>query len=451
MYAVDVPDTLRDLRARIRGFIDEQVIPVEASLLGLKSLPRLRSLISEAKQLGLWGLGHPVEVGGGGLSVVGQVLVNEVIGRSEPGTAVLGFHSLDDVLRIQRFGSPEQKNRWVQPLAEGEIFAGLAMTEPDVAGSDPGIMRSPAYLDGDTWVLDGRKWFTTWADRAAFLLVIANTDPTAQVARRFSAFIVARETPGLRIERMIPVMGDTESIYGQIALEGVRLPPEAMLGPRGDGLVVAGWHSETSRLLDAIRWVGRAQRAFELMCQRANVRWAHGAYLRDEGEVHRYLAESATAIHAARLMALDAAHTIQAGQAARVKTSLVQLNAARALQDVTDRAIQVHGAAGVSGDLPLERMYRHARLARLHDVPDEVHRMTVAQEILGNPDAVPWHHRSTPHEKFTSQLIGPVGHHPGVHRVTGPGQRRHAGIQEVADVSPRSQTIVEVRRDRSGP
>lgn len=449
MYPIDASDTLQKVRARIRGFIDEQVIPVEASLLSLESLPRLRSLMSEAKQLGLYGLGHDVEVGGGGLSVVEQVLINEVIGRSEPGATVMGFHTLDDALRIQRFGSPEQKDRWVRPLAQGEIFAGLAMTEPAVAGSDPQTMRSPARIDGDEWVLHGRKWFTIWADRAAFVVVIANTDPTAELDRRFSAFIVPRETPGLRIERMIPVMGDTESIYGQIALKGVRVPQEAMLGPRGDGLVVAGWHSETSRLLDGIRWVGQAQRAFELMCQRANVRWAHGAYLRDEGEVHRYIAESAAAIHAARLMALDSAHAIQAGEAAQVSSSLVQLVAARALQDVTDRAIQVHGAAGVSGDLPLERMYRHARLARLHDIPNEVRRMSIAKEILRDPDVVPWNHPAIPDDNSGLRLAGPVAPDPTGHRPLGRRQHIYSRTQEATDVSHHSLPTVDAGSTRS--
>jgi acyl-CoA dehydrogenase len=440
MHPIDVPDTLNELRARIRGFIDEQVIPAETSLLGLESLPRLKSLMSEAKHLGIWGLGHAVEVGGGGVSIVEQVLINEVIGRSEPGATVLGFHTLDDVLRIERFGSREQKDRWVAPLAQGEIFAGLAMTEPDVAGSDHQMMRSPAYRDGDEWVLDGRKWFTTWADRAAFVVVIANTNPTADLDRRFSAFIVPRGTPGLRIERTIPVMGDTESIYGQIALEGVRVPRAALLGARGDGLVVAGFRSETAQLLDATRWIGRAQRAFELMCQRAKVRWTHGAYLRDEGEVHRYVAESAAAIQAARLMALDAAYTIQVGKAPQVRTSLLQVVAAQAFQDVTDRAIQIHGALGVSGDLPLERMYRQARLARLHINPDEIHQMSVAQRILQDPDTVPWHHPTTPVERPALRHTGSAATNTSHLRPLGPRRLSSSRTKESGDGSHRSTT-----------
>lgn len=424
MYESTNPETTHDLRARLRDFIDAEVMPLEQSLLDLEQLSKLRGLSDEARRLQLWGLGMPADLGGHDLPILEQVLVNEVIGRSEPAAAVLGFHNLDEVLRIRRFGTPEQQDRWLPPLARGEVFAGLAVTEPDVAGSDAKIMRTPAHLDGDHWVLHGRKWFTTWADRAAFFVVIAITDPTAEFDRRSTAFLVPRETPGLRIERSIPVMGDGASIYGELALEGVRLPKTAVLGPRGRGLAVAGWRAEPSRLLAAMRWVGQAQRAFELMCRRANVRWSHGAYLRDEGEVHRYVAESAASIHAARLMALDAAYALQAGEQAPVRSSLVKLTAARTLHEVTDRAIQVHGAAGVSGDLPLERMYRNARLAQLHDLPDEVHRMHAAQQLLDDPETVPWH-QSAVSERAKPPLSPQVASPPVGRRILRRHRSRH--------------------------
>lgn len=397
------------LLSRVRRFVDEWVIPVEANLLRLDHLPQLRALMAEAKRLGLWGLGQPAAPGGGGLSMTDQVLVNEAIGRSEPASTVLGFHTVDDIGRIQRFGTAEQQERWLPPLLSGDIFSGLALTEPAVAGSDPQIMRSPAHFDGDGWVLDGRKWFTTWADRAAFFLVVASTDPTAELARRFSAFLVPADSPGLRLERTIPVMGDTDSIYGELALDGVRVPSEALLGPRGGGLDVAHWRSNATAILDAIRWVGRAQRAFEMMGDRANRRWSHGSLLGEQGEIRRYIAESAAEIHAARLMALDAARASDEGQPTEVRSSLVQLAAAHALQRVTDRAIQVHGALGVSDELPLERMYRQARLARLHSEPDEIHRMNVARELLADPASAPWRdHAATPTTDKGSTSMPPV-------------------------------------------
>lgn len=341
--------------------------------------------------------------------MIEQVLINEIIGRTEPAATVLGFHTVDDVGRIQRFGTAEQQERWLPPLLSGDIFSGLALTEPAVAGSDPQIMRSPAHFDGDAWVLDGRKWFTTWADRAAVFLVVANTDPTAEMTRRFSAFLVPADSPGLRLDRTIPVMGDTDSIYGELALDGVRVQDEARLGPCGGGLDVAQSRSDASAILEAIRWVGRAQRAFELMRDRANRRWSHGSLLGEQGEIRRYIAESATDIYAARLMALDAARASDEGRPTEVRSSLVQLTAAHALQQVTDRAIQIHGALGVSDDLPLERMYRQARLARLHGEPDEIHRMTVAQELLRDPDSAPWRdNTATPSTDQGSTSMPPV-------------------------------------------
>lgn len=378
------------LLARLRTFVDEVVVPDEQRLSDLGDLDRLRSLMAEAKRRQLWALGHPPELGGRGLSVLEQAFVNEVVGRSEPAAAVLGLHTLPDIHRLHRFASPEQHARWIPGLLEGEAFMGLALTEPAVAGSDARIMRSTAHRDGDSWVLDGHKWFTTWADRADVFLVIANTDATAELDRRASAFLVPADTPGLRLVRTIPVMGDATSVYGELLLDGVRLPDVALLGDRGSGLEIVRSPNDLTAVLDAMRWVGAAERAFELMRERANSRWSHGAYLRDEGEIHRYVAESASAIHAARLMGFDAAAAIDDGRPILMRASLVQLAAARTLETVSDHAIQVYGAAGVSGDLPLERMYRRARLARLHPEPDEIHRMSVAREALRDLAMVPW-------------------------------------------------------------
>ncbi len=382
MDGFGLTDEIRLLCETIRRFIDEKVIPVERDALLLDRRDVLSDLMEQAKAADLWALGHPEEVGGGGLSFLAYVYVNEVIGRSAPAEIALGTHSLQDVLMLQRFATPAQRERWVAPIVSGEQFASLAMTEPEVAGSDPKLMRTSAALDGDVWSLDGHKWFVSLADRGAVTTVLAKTDPTAPLARQFSAFLVPTDTPGYTVERLVPIMGDTTSLYGEVHLDNVRVPADALLGERGDGFMIAQSRLQPARVFDCMRWLGQAERAFELMCEWANLRHAHGSLLRDKGEVQRYVAESAAQIQAARLMTLDTARIMDAGGEARVETSLIKFHTARMLHDVIDRAIQVHGAAGISGDLPLERMYRDARGARLYDGPDEVHRMLVAREYL---------------------------------------------------------------------
>jgi len=391
MSVLEPSEEIRQLRASVRRFVDEQVVPVEREALLTDRRELLAELMQRAKDQGLWALGLPEEVGGGGLPLLDHVYVAEVIGRSAPAAVVLGTHSHQDVLMLRAFASPEQRQRWLAPLVAGEIFTGVAMTEPEVAGSDPKLISATAVPDGDGWVLDGHKWFVSWADRAAFVTVFAKTDPTAALHRQFSAFIVPTDTPGYRLERLVPMMGDATSIYGEIRLEGVRLPPSALLGERGDGFHIAQSRLRPGRIFDCMRWLGQAERAFEMMCSWAGMRYAHGSLLADKGEVQRHVAESAVQIHAARLMTLDAARIMDQGGEARVEVSMVKFHAARMLNDVIDRAIQVHGAAGMSGDLPLERMYRDARGARLYDGPDEVHRMVVARELLAAPAAnAPW-------------------------------------------------------------
>jgi len=382
MDGFGLTDEIRLLCESVRRFVEEQVIPVEREALLLERREVLEDLMEQAKAADLWALGHPEEVGGGGLSFLAYVYVNEVIGRSAPAAVALGTHSLQDVLMLQRFATPEQRERWVPPLVAGEIFASLAMTEPEVAGSDPKLIRTSAVPDGDGWVLDGHKWFVSFADRGAVTTVLAKTDPTAPLARQFSAFLVPTDAPGYKVSRLVPIMGDTSSHYGEVYLEDVRVPADALLGEPSDGFVIAQSRLQPGRVFDAMRWLGQAERAFELMCEWANLRHTHGSLLRDKGEIQRYVARSAEQIQAARLMTLDTARIMDAGGDARVETSMIKCHTAKMLHDVIDRAIQVHGAAGISGDLPLERMYRDARGARLYDGPDEVHRMLVAREYL---------------------------------------------------------------------
>jgi alkylation response protein AidB-like acyl-CoA dehydrogenase len=298
---------------------------------------------------------------------------------------------MQDSIMLHLYGSAEQKKRWLEPLVAGEIYPSVGLTEPEVAGSDPTLMQSKAELDGDTWVINAHKWFTSGANRAAFTTVFCQTEPDA-IDRwsRFSSIIVPTDAPGYEIVRVVPTMGHTGGGHCEIRLTDVRVPVSNLLGKRGQGFVIAQKRLGPGRIFHCMRWLGQAQRAFELMCERANTRWAHGSLLSEKGEIQRFVAESAAEIQAARLMTLDAAMAMDAGTEARVEISLVKFWGAAMLHNVIDRAIQVHGALGVTADTPLERMYREARYARIYDGPDEVHRMVVARRLLRDPGAAPW-------------------------------------------------------------
>jgi len=382
-----------EFRERFRKFINEEVIPAEPELeeSDEKRLAVMGGLKESAKGKGLWALGHPEEIGGGGMSFMAFVYMNEIIGRSHYGQMAVGSLSMQDSIMLHLYGTEEQKKRWLEPLVAGEIYPSVGLTEPEVAGSDPTLMRATARLDGDEWVINGHKWFTSGANIAAFTTVFCDTEPDAARHAKFSAIIVPTDTPGYEIARVVPTMGHTGGAHCELWLNDVRVPRENLLGERGGGFVVAQRRLGPGRIFHCMRWLGQAQRAFELMCEWAKVRYAHGSVLAEKGEIQRYIAESAAEIQAARLMTLDAARVMDEGDDARVQISLIKFWGARMLHNVIDRAIQVHGAHGVTSDTPLERMYREARYARIYDGPDEVHRMVVARSLVKDPfGRVPW-------------------------------------------------------------
>ncbi|WP_435828498.1 acyl-CoA dehydrogenase family protein [Nocardia testacea] len=384
---------LTELTARMRAFIDDEVIPREPVLARDDDTAReaLAGLRARAKELGIWALGHPAEVGGGGLPFLDFVYLNEIIGRSEFGQLAVGSVSMQDTLMLHLHGTEAQRRRWIPGLVSGDILPSVGLTEPEVAGSDPTLIETRAVTDGDSWVINGHKWFTTGAEQAAFCTVFARTEPdSAPRHARISAIIVPVDTPGFEIVRSIPTMGHDPSDHYEVRLTDVRVPQDSLLGARGKGFAVAQDRLGAGRIFHGMRWLGQAQRAYELMCARANTRFAHGSLLAEKGEIHRYIAESAAQIHAARLMTLDAARAMDAGEDFRVRVGLVKFWGARMLHDVVDRAIQVHGALGLTADTPLERMYRQARYARVYDGPDEVHRMSTARRLLRDPGAAPW-------------------------------------------------------------
>ncbi|MDG1401316.1 MAG: acyl-CoA dehydrogenase family protein [Candidatus Binatia bacterium] len=386
-------EEVAQIKARFKRFIDEEVIPAEPVLNGHDEAAdaKMEELKARAKDAGLWALGHPEEIGGGGLPFLAFAEMNEVIGRSHFGQMAVGSLSMQDSIMLHLYGNAEQKERWLQPLVAGEIYPSVGLTEPEVAGSDPTLMQASARLDGDQWVINAHKWFTSGANRAAFTTVFCETEPEAGRHAKFSSIIVPTDTPGYELVRVVPTMGTTHGAHCEIRLTDVRVPRDHLLGERGAGFVIAQKRLGPGRIFHCMRWLGQAQRAFELMCERANTRHAHGSLLAEKGEIQRYVAESAAEIQASRLMTFDAARVLDSGEEARIEISLIKFWGARMLHNVIDRAIQVHGALGVTADTPLEQMYREARYARIYDGPDEVHRMVVARRLMRDPvGSPPW-------------------------------------------------------------
>ena len=388
-----LPEELRALKTQLKAFINEVVIPSEPELMSedANSERVAAELKTKAKEAGLWALGHPSEIGGGGLPFMDFVYLNEVIGRSHWGQWAVGSLSMQDSIMLHLYASDEQRERFLKPLVAGEIYPSVGLTEPEVAGSDPTQMQATAVLDGDEWVISGHKWFTSGANRAAFTTVFAITEPDAEKHNKFSSIIVPTDTEGYEIVRVVPTMGHTGGNHCEVNYNDVRVPYENLLGGRGQGFHIAQKRLGPGRIFHSMRWLGQAQRAFELMCERAKTRYAHGSYLAEKGDIQAMIAESAAEIQAARMMTLDAARAIDSGSEARTEISLIKFWGARMLHNVVDRAIQVHGALGVTADTPLEFMYREARYARLYDGPDEVHRMVVARRLVRDPyEGVPW-------------------------------------------------------------
>lgn len=381
----EIPESVRPVRERVTRFIEERIYPVEHILEGRaeeEGRATLRRLMQEAKDEGLWALGHPVEIGGQGMPFMDYVYVNEVIGRSEYAQVCLGTHSLQDSIMLNLHASDEWREQYLKPLVAGEIFPSFGMTEPAVAGSDPTQLQTRAVLDGDDWVINGRKWFTTGAKNAAYTTVMCRTEDDDTPAHlSFSMIVVPTDTPGYNIVRETPVMGMLGG-HCEVEYDNVRVQRANLLGPRGQGFVISQQRLGPGRIFHCMRWLGQAQRAFDLMCERANSRVAFGSTLGEKQQIQTMIFDSAAEIQAARLLTLQAAQKMDTGDPARVEIGIIKVVGAAMLHNVIDRAIQVHGAAGVTDDFPLERMYRHARFARIYDGPDEVHRSTVARLLL---------------------------------------------------------------------
>jgi acyl-CoA dehydrogenase len=376
------------MREAYRAFMEQHVYAAEPTLAREDEAADelTRELRARAKAEGLWAPHLPPEAGGTGGGFLAYADLNEEIGRSLWAQLVFNCQAPDagngEILHL--FGTDDQKERFLRPLVEGETRSFFSMTEPEVSGADPTGLQTTAVLDGDEWVIDGHKWFSSGAEGAGFAIVMAVTDPEAEPHRRASQILVPADSSGLEIEP-VPVSGHRGrgwSTHCEVWFRDVRLPAENLLGARGDGFRIAQKRLGPGRIHHVMRWLGQMQRAFELMCRYALEREAFGGALAEKQTVQNWIADSAAEIQACRFMTLDAARKIDAGDEARVEISLIKFYAARVLNEVIDRAVQVHGALGLTDRTPLAAMLAAARAGRIYDGPDEVHRMVVSRRIL---------------------------------------------------------------------
>ena len=388
-----IPPSIVDVLPRVRELIERDVVPLEPALMAKpfsELVPRLREIRQKVKQMGLWAPHVPKDHGGMGLNCVEYALVGEELGRSPLGHYVVNAQAPDagntEILR--EFGTPAQRQRWLVPLVAGEIRSCFAMTEPGYPGSNPVWMGTTAHRQGDEYVLNGRKWFASAADGARFAIVMAVTDANAEPHRRASMIVVPADTPGFRRVRNISCMGhagDDWASHAELSFENCRVPRENLLGTEGTGFAMAQARLGPGRIQHCMRWIGVCRRSLELMCGRAAAReLAPGDPLESRQIVQSWIAESRAAIDAARLLVLHAAWTIDTkGIAeAREAISLIKFHVAGVMEEVVDRAIQTHGALGISDDTVLSWFYRQERAARIYDGPDEVHKVVVAKRIL---------------------------------------------------------------------
>jgi acyl-CoA dehydrogenase len=389
-----IPEHMQSTIRVIREFMQKEIFPLEQDLLNAtfrEMLPVLAEKREKAKTIGLWAPQIPEEYGGRGLSLLEFAYISEELGRSPLGHYVFNCQAPDagNMEILMQHGTDEQKKSYLTPLIEGHIRSCFSMTEPGYPGSNPTWMGATAVKEGDDFVINGEKWFTSAADGAAFTIVMAITDPEAESRYlRASMIIVPTDTPGYRLVRNTSVMGDPGSDYashGEILFDNCRVPQRNLLGSEGAGFVIAQERLGPGRIHHCMRWIGICERAFDLMCKWAATR--HIAPDRTLGSrqiVQTWIAESRAEINAARLMVLQTAWTIdrEGSYAAREEISLIKFYVAGVLQRVLDRAIQVHGGMGMTDNLPLAYWYRHERAARIYDGPDEVHKLVVARRIL---------------------------------------------------------------------
>jgi len=391
--------------AWMREFVREEIYPLETLQLDHATFLRIAApLMETVREHGLWAAHLGPELGGQGYGQVKLGLMHEILGGCEFAPPIFGNQAPDsgnsEILAIA--ATPEQRQRWLEPLLAGEIYSAFSMTEQGT-GADPTQFTTSAVLDGDEWVINGTKWFVSNVDRSHFHVLMAVTDPEAHRHERASMIIVPSDTPGIEL-RPISSMNDPDEMpslhtQAEVTYTDVRVPRESLLGERGGAFALAQQRLGPGRIHHCMRWMGVCRRAFDALCERAVSKSLHGSRLADKQTVQNWVADSAAAVEAARLLTLQAAWKIdrEGAEAARKEIAMIKYHGATVMHDVVDRALQIHGSFGYSTDLPLEHMYRWARAARIYDGPDEVHKVTVARSVLRGyePRDVPSEHVPT--------------------------------------------------------
>ncbi len=390
-----IPAHVQEIARRVRHFIDTEVIPLEAHARDTHDgLPAdmLRDVRAKAKAAGLWAPQLPPDLGGMGLTLTEIVPVFEQAGRSLLGALALGCAAPDEgnMHTLDLFANDEQREQYLKPLASGAVHSAFAMTEPAPgAGSDPNMLQTRADRDGDDWVINGHKWYTTQGGIASFLLIMTRTNPDVATHKGATIFLAPINTPGIEIVRRVPVMGDEgPGGHCEIKFHDVRVPNSAILGEEGHGFAITQARLGPARLTHCMRWTGIAQRALEIATDYASQREAFGKHLDEQQAIQWMLADSAIDLHTGRLLIHQAAWLLEQGEQARTETSMCKVFVAEAINRVIDRAIQICGGSGISRDLPLSGWYEAARAFRIYDGASEVHRMVIARSVIKQYGAV---------------------------------------------------------------
>ena len=386
--------SLDEVLQAARAFLDEELVPLEPTLLqkGFGAvLPQLREKREKVKKMGLFTPQMPEDVGGLGLSLSDYGKLSEVLGRSPLGHYTFNCQAPDagNMEVLHQYATPAQGEKFLKPLIAGDIRSSFAMTEPEHAGSNPVWMSSTAEKDGDDYIINGHKWFTTGFDGSSFVIVMVVTNHKAEKPHeRASMIIVPTDTPGLKHVCRIKIVGEEgedHHSHSEIRFENCRVPQANLLGGEGEGFVIAQQRLGPGRIHHCMRWIGICERAFDLMCERVATReLSPGTPLVTKQTIQNWIAESRAEINASRLMVLDAAKKIEkeGSKAARTDISIIKFFVADVLMKVVDRAMQAHGALGITEDTLLSFWYRHERGARIYDGADEVHKSVVARQVM---------------------------------------------------------------------
>ena len=396
-------DRTQELRERLLGFMNQHVYPAEPVFGGQAEAavrsgdpwqrpPVIDELKAEARKQGLWNLFLPGHPDGAGLTNLQYAPLAEITGHSPaiaPEALNCAAPDTGNMEVLNEFGTEPQREQWLRPLLDGEIRSAFCMTEPDVASSDATNIATRIERDGDSYVVNGRKWWSSGAmdPRCKILIVMGKTDPAAQRHRQQSMILVPRDTPGVSVTRGVTLFGYDDATHGghaEVQFTGVRVPATNLIAGEGDGFAIAQARLGPGRIHHCMRMIGAAERALELMCKRALARTAFGKPLAEQGVVQDWIAESRVRIESARLLVLKTAWLMDTvgNKGAHTEIQAIKVATPRMAQWVIDKAIQTHGAAGVSQDLPLAHLWAAARTLRFADGPDEVHKRSLAHREL---------------------------------------------------------------------